>query len=132
VPIGVQVYVDRPDRLGRVEVLQVHLRNYDWDNESVSVGDVATATAGYTGAMLANVCNLAALMASRRGGRAIEQRDFVSALNYESQGMTVAPHGPRVTRRVALVEARTAPACLLCESCCRYARGWRWHTTGCG
>jgi len=73
-----QVFVVPPDVRGRLGVLQVHTR--DKPLEDVDLGLVAQQTSGLTGADLANICNEAAIFATRRGAKAIASRDFDSAL----------------------------------------------------
>jgi cell division protease FtsH len=73
-----QVFVAPPDVKGRVGVLEVHTREKPLDN--VDLGLVAQQTSGLTGADLANICNEAAIFATRRGAKAISIRDFDSAL----------------------------------------------------
>src|SRR5579871_1124219 len=74
-----QVLVDRPDKRGRVAILNVHLRHArlapDVDPEKV-----AALTPGFTGADLANLVNEAALLATRRGADAVELADFSNAV----------------------------------------------------
>ncbi len=73
-----QVFVVPPDVRGRLGVLQVHTR--DKPLEDVDLGLVAQQTSGLTGADLANICNEAAIFATRRGAKAIASRDFDSAI----------------------------------------------------
>jgi cell division protease FtsH len=73
-----QVFVSPPDVKGRQGVLAVHTRNKPL--EDVDLGLVAQQTSGLTGADLANICNEAAIFASRRKGRYITMKDFDSAL----------------------------------------------------
>jgi cell division protease FtsH len=73
-----QVFVVPPDVKGRLGVLQVHTR--DKPLEDIDLGLVAQQTSGLTGADLANICNEAAIFATRRGAKAIALRDFDSAL----------------------------------------------------
>jgi cell division protease FtsH len=73
-----QVFVVPPDVKGRLGVLQVHTR--DKPMGDVDLGLVAQQTSGLTGADLANICNEAAIFATRRGARKIAQGDFDSAL----------------------------------------------------
>lgn len=74
-----QILVDRPDKLGRVQILQVHLKKVrlapDADPEQI-----ATLTTGFSGADLANLVNEAALIATRRGGDAVTLADFTAAV----------------------------------------------------
>jgi cell division protease FtsH len=73
-----QVFVVPPDVKGRLGVLQVHTR--DKPMGDVDLGLVAQQTSGLTGADLANICNEAAIFATRRGAKTIAQTDFDSAL----------------------------------------------------
>jgi cell division protease FtsH len=74
-----QVLVDRPDKKGRVQILQVHMKKVkvapDVDNEKV-----AALTPGFTGADLANLVNEAALLATRRGADGVSMADFGNAV----------------------------------------------------
>jgi cell division protease FtsH len=73
-----QVFVVPPDVKGRLGVLQVHTRGKPL--QDVDLALVAQQTSGLTGADLANICNEAAIFATRRGGKAIINADFDSAL----------------------------------------------------
>ena len=74
-----QVLVDRPDRKGRVQILDVHLKKVkpasDADPEKI-----AALTPGFSGADLANLVNEAALLATRRGADAAGLDDFTAAI----------------------------------------------------
>ena len=70
-----QVLVDRPDRAGRVAVLEVHTRGVRLA-EGVKLEQVAALTPGFTGADLANLVNEAALVATRRGAGEVAMEDF--------------------------------------------------------
>jgi cell division protease FtsH len=72
-----QVFVAPPDVRGRQGVLGVHTRNKPLGR--VDLGLVAQQTSGLTGADLANICNEAAIFATRRGSKRIDV-DFDSAL----------------------------------------------------
>jgi cell division protease FtsH len=73
------ILVDRPDKLGRIQILKVHMKTVTC-GETVVVEDVAASTAGFTGADLANLVNEAVLLATRRGGDAVQAQDFTAAL----------------------------------------------------
>jgi len=73
-----QVFVVPPDVKGRVGVLEVHTRDKPLGDVDLSL--VAQQTSGLTGADLANICNEAAIFATRRGAKAIAMADFDSAL----------------------------------------------------
>jgi cell division protease FtsH len=49
-------------------------------DNGLSMDDVAAITPGFTGADLANLCNEAALIATRRGGSTVGMDDFVAAV----------------------------------------------------
>jgi cell division protease FtsH len=73
-----QVFVVPPDVKGREGVLAVHTK--DKPMEDVDLSLVAQQTSGLTGADLANICNEAAIFATRRGGAAIRIADFDAAI----------------------------------------------------
>ncbi|MBL8351678.1 MAG: ATP-dependent zinc metalloprotease FtsH [Burkholderiaceae bacterium] len=74
-----QVLVDKPDRIGRVQILQVHGRKVTLA-PGLSLDDVAALTPGFTGADLANLVNEAALAATRRKADAVTLADFTAAV----------------------------------------------------
>ena len=74
-----QIYVGAPDWRGRLEILQVHARKKPLA-DTVDLPAVAKATAGFTGADLANLLNEGALLAARRGKAAISQQDLETAM----------------------------------------------------
>jgi cell division protease FtsH len=74
-----QVLVDRPDKKGRVQILQVHMKRIKLASD-VDVEKVAGLTPGFTGADLANLVNEAALLATRRRADATSMADFGNAV----------------------------------------------------
>ncbi len=74
-----QVLVDRPDRVGRTQILSVHVQGITLD-PSLQLEDVAALTPGFTGADLANLVNEAALTATRRVADAVTLDDFTAAV----------------------------------------------------
>ncbi|MDE3151484.1 MAG: ATP-dependent zinc metalloprotease FtsH [Gemmatimonadota bacterium] len=74
-----QVLVDRPDRVGRTQILRVHVRRVPLDPD-VDLDHVAALTPGFTGADLANLVNEAALAATRRRGATVRFDDFQIAV----------------------------------------------------
>ena len=74
-----QVLVDRPDKKGRVQILQVHMKRVKLAPD-VDAEKVAALTPGFTGADLANLVNEAALLATRRGADATSMADFGNAV----------------------------------------------------
>ncbi|MEA2802473.1 MAG: cell division protease FtsH, partial [Rhodospirillaceae bacterium] len=66
-----QVVVDRPDRKGRKQILEVHTRGKPLAKE-IDLDALAGQTPGFTGADLQNLVNEAALLAARQGKREID------------------------------------------------------------
>jgi cell division protease FtsH len=73
-----QVTVSLPDVKGREEILKVHAKKVKLA-DSVNLSNIARGTPGYSGAELANVLNEAALLAARKGLKAISQRELEEA-----------------------------------------------------
>jgi cell division protease FtsH len=73
------VLVDRPDKKGRLQILQVHVKKVKLAAD-VELEKVAAITPGFSGADLANLINEAALLATRRGAEAVAQADFNEAI----------------------------------------------------
>jgi cell division protease FtsH len=67
-----QIVVDRPDRKGRIKILEVHTRGKPLA-KVVGLDALAAQTPGFTGADLANLVNEAALLAARSGDREITE-----------------------------------------------------------
>ena len=70
-----QIVVDRPDRLGRRKILEVHTRGKPLARE-IDLDTLAAGTPGFTGADLSNLINEAALLAARNGKKMIEQNEL--------------------------------------------------------
>ena len=73
-----QVTVGNPDVGGREKILLVHMRNVPISSD-VNPKVIARGTPGFSGADLANLVNEAALLAARRGKRAVAMREFEDA-----------------------------------------------------
>ncbi|MGJ4887171.1 ATP-dependent zinc metalloprotease FtsH [Bradyrhizobium sp. HKCCYLS3077] len=74
-----QVLVDRPDKPGRIQILNVHLKKAKLAAD-VDPEKVAALTPGFTGADLANLVNEATLLATRRGADEVTLDDFNNAI----------------------------------------------------
>src|SRR5690242_10102982 len=81
-----QVHVSPPDVAGREEILRVHTRGKPLA-EDVDLAAVARASAGLTGADLANITNEAAIFAGRREANWIHAEDFDNAIERVVAGM---------------------------------------------
>lgn len=74
-----RIIVDRPDLKGRVDVLKVHAKNINMD-ETVDLDAIALATSGAVGSDLANMINEAAILAVKKGRKAVSQKDLFEAV----------------------------------------------------
>lgn len=74
-----QISVDRPDKNGRVAILNVHLKKIKLE-KGLDPAQIAALTPGFTGADLANLVNEAAVLATRRHAPAVSLDDFVAAV----------------------------------------------------
>ncbi|MGE5336773.1 MAG: ATP-dependent zinc metalloprotease FtsH [Gemmatimonadota bacterium] len=74
-----QVLVDRPDRIGRAQILKVHIRKIKVASD-LDLDRIAALTPGFSGADLANLVNEAAMQATRRAHDAVELDDFTVAI----------------------------------------------------
>ncbi|QGM47481.1 ATP-dependent zinc metalloprotease FtsH [Methylocystis heyeri] len=74
-----QISVDRPDKNGRAEILQVHLRKIKLSPDA-DPAQIAALTPGFTGADLANLVNEAAMIATRRRAQSVSLEDFTAAV----------------------------------------------------
>ena len=97
-----QVYVNYPDIKGREAILRVHSKNKPLAPD-VDLKTVASATAGFTGADLANLINEAALLAVKRGKKAITAQDL-------SDASIKVIAGPEKKSRVILPEEKKLTA----------------------
>ncbi len=75
-----RVVLDRPDVNGRTAILKVHSNGKPLD-KAVNLEVLAKETAGFSGADLANLVNEAAILAARRGKKAIEMQEFEESID---------------------------------------------------
>ncbi len=73
------VLVDRPDKIGRVQILNVHLKKIK-QAPDVDPEQIAALTPGFSGADLANLVNEAALLAIRHNSETVHMDDFTQAI----------------------------------------------------
>ena len=96
-----QIYVGLPDIKGREDILKVHARKKPLA-EDVDLGQLARATAGFTGADLENLLNEAALLAARAKRRFLTMEDLHESMlkviaGPEKKSRVVTPHARRLT-----------------------------------
>jgi cell division protease FtsH len=75
-----RVVLDRPDINGRTAILKVHSNGKPLA-EPVNLEVLAKETAGFSGADLANLVNEAAILAARRGKKAIEMAELEESID---------------------------------------------------
>jgi cell division protease FtsH len=80
------VVVDRPDLVGREEILKIHVRNVKLSPD-VDLKVIASRTPGFVGADLANIVNEAALLAARKNKEAVEMADIEEAIDRVVAGL---------------------------------------------
>jgi cell division protease FtsH len=73
------IVLDRPGRQGRAAIFRVHMRKL-LTAPDVDIDSLAAQTPGMVGADIANVCNEAALLATRGGHDRVERQDFQEAI----------------------------------------------------
>jgi len=81
-----QVLVDKPDLEGRIEILNVHIKDVKLA-PNVDLREVATMTAGLAGADLANIINEAALLAGRADSENVKPEHFKEAVERQIAGL---------------------------------------------
>ncbi len=80
------VLVDRPDIVGREEILKIHTKNIKLSPE-VDLKVIASRTPGFVGADLANIVNEAALLAARKNKESVEMSDIEEAIDRVVAGL---------------------------------------------
>ena len=80
------ILVDRPDKKGRHEILNVHLKKVTVA-KNLDIEKIAAMTPGMVGADLANLVNEAALLAVRRGKKEVTMSEFEEAVERVMAGL---------------------------------------------
>jgi cell division protease FtsH len=75
-----QVMVDKPDRLGRQKILEIHVKDKPLDDD-IDLEVLAKRTPGFTGADMENLANEAAILAARRSKKIIAMKEFDDAID---------------------------------------------------
>jgi len=97
-----QVVVDRPDRKGRKQILEVHTRGKPL-SKAIDLDALAGQTPGFTGADLANLINESALLTARQGKREITMHEL-------EEGIMRVIAGPEKKTRVMSEKERLVTA----------------------
>src|SRR5690606_15759363 len=106
-----QIYVDLPDIKERREIFEVHLKPLK-KVADLDIDFLAKQTPGFSGADIANVCNEAALIAARKGKKAVDKQDFLDAVDrivggLEKKNKIITPEEKRT---IAIHEAEIGRA----------------------
>jgi cell division protease FtsH len=97
-----QIVVDRPDRKGRKQILEVHTRGKPLAKQ-IDLDALAGQTPGFTGADLANLINEAALLTARSNKREITMQEL-------EEGIMRVIAGPEKKSRVMSEKERLVTA----------------------
>lgn len=81
-----QVLVDRPDKVGRLQILSIYLKKIQCAKD-VDPETIVSLTPGFTGADLAALVNEAALLATRRDAKEVTMDDFTNAVERTIAGL---------------------------------------------
>ena len=113
-----QINVNLPDVKGREQILKVHARNKPMAKD-VNFKTIARITAGFSGAELANLLNEAAILAARKGKKAIGNLELYDGINKvlmgpQKKSRVVTESDKRCT---AYHEAGHAVLACLCKHC---------------
>ncbi len=95
-----RIPVELPDLSGRTAILKVHAKNIKKE-EAIDFEKIARATAGASGADLANMINEAALRAVREGRDKMSERDLEESVEvvlagYEKKNAVISPKEKRI------------------------------------
>lgn len=95
-----QVLVDRPDKIGRIQILNVHMKKIQLGAD-IAPEKIAALTPGFSGADLANLVNEAALLATRHSAQSVTLEDFTQAIErivagLEKKNRLLNPHERKV------------------------------------
>lgn len=95
-----RISVELPDLKGREAILKVHARNVRMA-DNIDYGTLARATAGASGAELANIINEGALRAVKMHRNVVEQEDLEESIEtviagYQRKGAVISPEEKKV------------------------------------
>ena len=111
-----QIYVDLPDLNERAQIFKVHLKPIKLHNDA-DIEFLSQQTPGFSGADIANLCNEAALIAARKGKKAVHHQDFLDAVDRIVGGLEKKNKiiSPREKKTIAYHEAGHATASWMLE-----------------
>jgi cell division protease FtsH len=111
-----QIYVDLPNLTERAEIFKVHLKPIKLHKDA-DIEFLSQQTPGFSGADIANLCNEAALIAARKGKKAVHHQDFLDAVDRIVGGLEKKNKiiSPREKKTIAYHEAGHATASWMLE-----------------
>jgi cell division protease FtsH len=111
-----QIYVDLPDLNERAEIFKVHLKPIKLHKDA-DIEFLSQQTPGFSGADIANLCNEAALIAARKGKKAVHHQDFLDAVDRIVGGLEKKNKiiSPKEKKTIAFHEAGHATASWMLE-----------------
>lgn len=74
------IIIDLPELNERKEIFKVHLKKIIF-SENVNIDFLTQQTPGFSGADISNICNEAALIATRKNKESVENQDFLDAID---------------------------------------------------
>lgn len=93
-----QVGIPLPELKEREDILRIHARNKRFA-ETADLQIIAQETAGFTGADLANLINIAAIIVSKEGRPTIEQSDLQKAIKKIQNAKETTQHAPSLLQK---------------------------------
>ncbi|SNR61249.1 ATP-dependent zinc metalloprotease FtsH [Lutibacter flavus] len=111
-----QIYVDLPNLTERAEIFKVHIKPIKL-HKDVDLEFLSQQTPGFSGADIANLCNEAALIAARKGKKAVHHQDFLDAVDRIVGGLEKKNKiiTPKEKKTIAFHEAGHATASWMLE-----------------
>ncbi|MFD0761019.1 ATP-dependent zinc metalloprotease FtsH [Lutibacter aestuarii] len=111
-----QIYVDLPDLKEREQIFKVHIKPIKL-HKDVDISFLSQQTPGFSGADIANLCNEAALIAARKGKKAVHHQDFLDAVDRIVGGLEKKNKiiSPKEKKTIAFHEAGHATASWMLE-----------------
>ena len=111
-----QIYVDLPNLTERAAIFKVHIKPIKL-HKDVDLEFLSQQTPGFSGADIANLCNEAALIAARKGKKAVHHQDFLDAVDRIVGGLEKKNKiiTPKEKKTIAFHEAGHATASWMLE-----------------
>lgn len=93
-----QIVIPLPEEKEREDILRIHARNKRF-GQTADLHKIAQETAGFTGADLSNLINIATISTSKEGRANIEQEDLINAMRKVQKSKEVTQHSPSLLQK---------------------------------